>query len=67
MYQITIPIRGMSCGGCARSVGQALRRLPGVNVETVTIGSATLVYDPSVIDRDTLFTTIESAGYSPHA
>ncbi len=67
MHQITIPIRGMSCGGCARSVAEALRRLPGVTVETVTIGSATLAYDPAVIDRDTLLTTIESAGYVPHA
>ncbi len=67
MHQITIPIRGMSCGGCTRSVGEALRRLPGVNVDTVLIGSATLTYDPSVVDRDTLLTTIENAGYVPSA
>lgn len=67
MHQITIPIRGMSCDGCARSVGQALRRLSGVNVATVFIGSATLTYDPAVIDLDTLLTTIEGAGYVPYA
>lgn len=50
-----------------RSVGQALRRLPGVDVQTVAIGSATLAYDPSVVDRDILFTAIESAGYVPYS
>ena len=67
MNQITIPISGMSCGGCVRSVGEALRRLPGVHVETVTVGSATLEYDASITDRDTLFKTIEAAGYVPLA
>ncbi len=65
MYRITIPIRGMSCGGCICNVHQALRRLPGVSVETVTVGSATLEYDPIVTDRETIFTTIEHVGYVP--
>ncbi len=67
MHRITIPIRGMSCGGCVRNVQQALGRLPGVLVETVTVGSATVEYDPSVTDRDTILNTIELAGYVPQA
>ena len=65
MYRITIPIRGMSCGGCICNVHQALRRLPGVSVETVTFGSATLEYDPIVTDRESIFTAIEHAGFVP--
>ncbi len=67
MNQITIPINGMSCGGCVRNVQQALGRLPGVVVEKVTVGSATVKYDPSVTDRDAIFATIERAGYVPQA
>ncbi len=67
MRQITIRIRGMSCGSCVRNVQHALDRLPGVRVETVTVGSATVSYDPSVTDRATILAAIERAGYTPQA
>jgi copper chaperone CopZ len=65
MQQLIIPIRGMSCGGCVRNVRDALARTRGVSLETVTVGSAALSYDPLVTDRDTIFTAIEDAGYMP--
>ena len=67
MQHITIPIRGMTCSGCVRHVRDALTRVPGVSLETVTVGSATLSYDPSLTDRDAIFATIEGAGYMPQA
>lgn len=67
MNSTTIPIGGMSCDGCVRNLRQALGRLPGVKVEAVTVGSATVQYDPSVTDLDTIRTTITSAGYVPLA
>ena len=67
MQQITIPIDGMTCGGCVRNVQQALGRIPGVRVENVVVGSATLTYDPAVVDSGTLFAAIEGAGYMPRA
>lgn len=66
MHQITIPIGGMSCGGCVRNVQQALGRLPGVRVDTVTVGSATVSYDPAVTDSDTIVAAVTRAGYAPH-
>ncbi|MEX2178497.1 MAG: cation transporter [Gemmatimonadaceae bacterium] len=67
MNQITIPIQGMSCGGCVRNVERALGRLPGVRVERVTVGSTAVSYDPSVTDRDAIFDSITTAGYAPQA
>jgi copper chaperone len=65
MEQIRIPIKGMSCGGCVRSVQHALGRLPGVQVESVDVGSAVVSYDPSLTDRAVLARAIEGAGFVP--
>ena len=67
MQQITIPIDGMTCGGCVRNVQHALGRIPGVRVEKVVVGSATLSYDPAVSGSDALFAAIKGAGYMPRA
>ena len=65
MQQITIDIRGMSCGGCVRTVRDALGRIPGAHLQTVTLGSAMLAFDPAIIDCDTIFAAIKGAGYLP--
>jgi copper chaperone CopZ len=65
MERLTIGIRGMSCGGCVNNVRRALGQLSGVVVETVTVGSATLSYDPAVSSRDTIASAITRAGYAP--
>ena len=38
MQRLSIPIAGMSCGGCVRAVRDALAKVPGVNIEQVTVG-----------------------------
>jgi hypothetical protein len=48
-----------------RSTGA--RRLPGVRVGVVTVGSAAPSYDPSITDGDAIFASITRAGYSPQA
>lgn len=67
MKETTIRIRGMSCGGCVRNVREALDRIPGVHVDTVRVGSATISYDPAVTDQEDILTAIERAGYEPRA
>lgn len=42
MERITITIEGMTCGHCVAAVRKALEGLPGVEVEEVRIGGATL-------------------------
>jgi copper chaperone CopZ len=63
--QITIPIRGMSCGGCVRNVQRALGTISGVHVDSVSVGSAIVSFDPAVTDRRALNEAIERAGYEP--
>ena len=67
MKETTIRIRGMSCGGCVRNVREALGRIPGVRVDTVTVGSATVSYDPTVANQEDILVAIERAGYVPQA
>ena len=64
MQRMTLPIQGMSCGGCVRNVRHALGRLPGVRVDNVSVGQATVSYDPGVTDRAAIVAAIERAGYA---
>lgn len=67
MQRISISIAGMSCGGCVNSVRNALTRIPGVQVERVKVGSATVAYDPAVTSPEALRAAITRAGYKPLA
>ena len=42
MIETHYKIDGMSCGGCVRSVTNVLKAVPGVEVESVTVGTARL-------------------------
>ena len=43
---VTLAIGGMSCGHCVAAVREALGEVPGVTVQQVSIGSATIALDP---------------------
>ena len=64
MQRTTLSIDGMSCGHCVRAVTEALQELPGVRIEKVTVGSATVSYDPGTTTPQALTGAIEDAGYS---
>ena len=49
MERLRLEIDGMSCDHCVRAVTTALRALPGVLVEEVAIGRATVDYDPTTL------------------
>ncbi len=61
-----IPIAGMTCDHCARSVTQALSSVPGVEFASVDLpgAKAEVTVDPSRADLNALHTAVESAGYS---
>jgi copper chaperone len=63
MRQITLRIGGMSCDHCLRAVRTELAKLPGVELDSVHIGSATLRFDPSRTTVDHLIAAIGDAGY----
>ena len=67
MRQITMAISGMSCGGCVTAVSMALRAVPGLRVDAVTVGSATVSYDASRTTFATIAKALRAAGYQASA
>ncbi|GMV26180.1 MAG: hypothetical protein AMXMBFR58_22110 [Phycisphaerae bacterium] len=63
-HQSTVSIRigGMNCDHCLRAVKAALASVPGLNVESISIGNATVEWaDQPVIDR--AIEVIRDAGF----
>lgn len=63
MEPLTLSITGMSCGHCVAGVRRALAAVPGVQVDDVQIGTATV---HAADDRDTqaaIIDAIADAGY----
>lgn len=63
METATISISGMSCGHCVSAVRKALSAVPGVVVEDVTIGSATVSIDQADGSLAAAESAIDAAGY----
>jgi len=64
MERITMKIEGMSCGHCVASVNNALKALPGVDVERVTIGEAVVSHDPGTTSTAAIAQAVEDEGYA---
>ena len=64
MRQLTLTIEGMTCDHCVRAVKSRLASTPGVRVEDVRIGSATLHYDPDATTVDEIEEAIADDGYT---
>jgi copper chaperone len=64
MDRLTMKIDGMSCGHCVGSVTNALEALDGVDVEHVSIGEATVAYDPGATSPATITQAVEDEGYA---
>lgn len=64
MDRVKLTIQGMSCGHCVSAVDKALKRMDGVQVEQVAIGSATVSYDPAATSTDKITKAIEDEGYT---
>ena len=62
---LELPIAGMDCAGCTRSVQQALTALPGVHAADVLLASekAIIRLDPQAVDLPALKSAVEGAGY----
>lgn len=66
MERVTLAIEGMSCGHCVKAVSGALQGVPGVRVESVQIGSATVAYDPDATTVDAIIDAVNDEGYAAH-
>jgi copper chaperone len=64
---LKLSIEGMSCGHCLNAVRGALDRTPGVTVETVAMGSASVLYDPTKTNPEQIIDAINDEGYTASA
>lgn len=63
MKTVTLHIEGMSCGHCLSTVSRALSALPGVTLDSVQLGRASVRYDESVVAADAIRDAVTDAGY----
>lgn len=67
MQHLTMAISGMSCDGCIKAVRNSLQAVPGVQVDNVSVGSATVSYDELQTTPAVLAQAVRKAGYQPTA
>jgi len=62
---LEVPVAGMDCAGCTRSVQQALTALPGVAAADVLLSSekAIIRLDPSQVDLPAIHSAVAATGY----
>lgn len=65
MATTTLNIQGMTCGGCVKSVTNALQREEGVSKVEVVLekGTATIDYDPAVTSPQALAAAVDDIGF----
>jgi len=64
--EITLPIHGMTCGGCAAMVEKSIQALPGISRVVVFMlrKKVNIVFDPAKVDLLDFYRAIVDAGYS---
>ncbi|MFO0954622.1 MAG: copper ion binding protein [Isosphaeraceae bacterium] len=63
---VVVPVIGMTCDHCVRTVRKALEDLPGVQSAEVKLADARaeVVVDPGQVDREALEDAVHRAGYA---
>jgi copper chaperone len=64
MEHLSLKIDGMSCGHCVARVEKALKKLDGVAVQRVEVGSAEIGYDPARTSYPQIREALDDAGYT---
>jgi copper chaperone CopZ len=62
---LQLPVQGMTCGNCARSVERTLASTPGVTKVSVDLqgGRATVEYDTGLVKPEVLANAVRDLGY----
>ena len=65
MDSIELKVEGMTCGGCVKSIQNALNAHDGVGSASADLDSklVTVEFDPGVIQRAGIVRAIEDAGF----
>lgn len=61
---VQFKIDGMSCGGCVKTVRNALEAVEGVTVHSVEIGYAEVEIDPAEVSKEQLVGAIDDTGFT---
>ena len=59
---VVVPVKGMTCGGCAATIERGLRELPGVETASVSFATKTATVR-GLVDEPTVIATIGKLGY----
>ena len=62
---LSLPVRGMTCANCARSVERRLAGTAGVTKAAVDLqaATATVEYDANLVQPETLASAVRALGY----
>ncbi len=63
MTTLSMQISGMTCGHCVQAVRDALTAVPGVEVQDVVIGAATVAFDENSTDPSAVTQAVLNEGY----
>ncbi|MEQ1880737.1 MAG: heavy-metal-associated domain-containing protein [Burkholderiales bacterium] len=65
METTVLQVKGMTCGGCVRSVTKVLEGLPGVQSAEVSLdkANARIIFDPTRIGIEAFRQSVQDAGY----
>lgn len=63
MPEVRFAVDGMSCEGCVRGVTAVLKRLDGVDVRQVSLGSAQVSFDATKTSAAVIAEALSDAGY----
>jgi copper chaperone len=69
MEKVQLSVRGMSCGGCVKSVTNVLSALPGVSHVEVSLeqANARVDFDPAAVSVDSMIAAVDDAGFEAAA
>jgi copper chaperone CopZ len=60
---LRLAIDGMHCGGCVTRVTNALKKVEGVEVQSVEVGSAEVLIDPARTAPEAVLEAVERIGF----
>ncbi len=63
---LTLPVHGMTCGGCENAVKRAVGPMPGIGDVTASHrdNQVVVTFDPAVVTSGDIETKIGTLGYS---
>jgi copper chaperone len=61
--ELTLAIQGMSCGHCLNAVNKALSSVPGLEIQSVSMGTARVRFDEARTSPEQIASAVGDAGY----